>query len=488
MKNSKVILDFIGHTDFAAAIRPSYHCPGAVKLAATFESIRKKNPEGTILLDAGDVLVGAPLMNLTHGEPVMEIVNLFGYDAMTLGNHEFDQGCEIMQQVLPMAGFPLLCANIIEKKTGALITYVKPYILLDRLGVKIGVLGVTTEYTPYIVKADSFEGFEVQDVVDTCKHYIPIMRQEGAEIIVVLGHLPGTKDENGVNSGELFKVAASVPGIDILFGGHNQGDIAMEVNGTLISKTGFSAISIGYIKISYDKVTKKIECLENEIVPVLGGNPETEPDSIISAKVDQAMAPYIRILDEVVGEAEDDLIVSFDEECSLGDFYTDFIKESCGAQIGLMNSTSCFGYMPKGPITVEMIMYVMCFNDNLFKGAMTGRQIRDILELTYEKKHQSLNGNLQLSGLKVVLDSSRPEFQRILSVDLDDGTPLLDKEKYLVGTSAYIASGGNEYRAITALTDWQKTEHMAHPVFIEGMRKRKKLNASLQGRIVDIAK
>ena len=487
MNNSKIVLDFIGHTDFAAAIRPSYHCPGAAKLAATFESIRKQNPEGTILLDAGDVLVGAPIMNLTHGEGVIEIVNLFGYDAMTLGNHEFDQGSEIMQKVLSLAAFPLLCANIVEKKSGALIPYVRPYIVLDKKGVRIGVLGVTTEYTPYMVKADAFEGFEMRDVVDTCNHYIPLMRKEGAEIIVVLGHLPGTRDENGVNSGELFKVAASVPGIDILFGGHNPGDIAVNVNGTLISKTGFSAISIGHIQISYDRDTGKIECMKNEIVPVLDGDLETEPDPRIATMVDQVMEPYLRTLDEVIGEAENDLVVNFEAECSLGNFFTDCIKDICGAQIGLMNSTSCFGYMPKGPITSEMVMWVMCFNDNLFRGSMTGSQIQDMLELTYEKKHQSLNGSLQLSGLKVVLDLSRPAFQKIISVELDNGTPLLANEKYRVATSAYIASGGNEYRAITGLTHWQKTEHMSHPVFIEGMRKRKRLNSSLEGRIIDRA-
>jgi 2',3'-cyclic-nucleotide 2'-phosphodiesterase (5'-nucleotidase family) len=487
MNNSRIVLDFMGHTDFAAAIRPSYHCPGAAKLASAFEIIRKQNPAGTILLDAGDVLVGAPIMNLTHGEPVMEIVNSFGYDAMTLGNHEFDQGSKIMEKILSLATFPLLCANIIEKKSGALIPYVNPYIVLEKKGVRIGVLGVTTEYTPYMVKADAFEGFEMRDVVETCKHYIPIMRKEGAEIIVVLGHLPGTRDENGVNSGELFNVAASVSGIDILFGGHNPGDIAVSVNGTLISKTGFSAISIGHIQISYDQDTKRIECTVNEIMPVLDGNLAIEPDPAVEIKVARAMEPYIRTLDEVIGEAESDLIVSFEAECSLGNFFTDCIKDTCEAQIGLMNSTSCFGYVPKGPITSEMIMWVMCFNDNLFTGFMTGRQIQDMLELTYEKKHQSLNGSLQLSGMNVVLDSSRPDFQKIISLKLDNGTPLLANEKYLVSTSAYIASGGNEYRAITRLTDWQKTDHMSHPTFIEGMRKRKRLNSPIEGRIIDLA-
>ncbi len=488
MDDSKIILDFIGHTDFAAAVRESYHCPGAVKLASYFDYFRQQNPQGTILLDAGDVLVGAPIINLTQGEPVMEVVNLFGYDAMTLGNHEFDPGWEVMQKILPLAAFPLLCANVIKKETGCLLPFVQPYIMLDRQGVKIGVLGVTTEYTPYMVKEESFSPFAVLDVIDTCRQYIPLMLQEGADIIVVLGHLPGTVNEDGSYSGELFTVAEQVEGIDILFGGHNPGDIALTYNGTMISKTGFSAISIGHIQIAFDRSSRQIECLKNEIVPVLQGTLQTNENPVVEKSVMRAIEPFIPILDEVIGFAEDDLVVSREGEFSLGNFFTDCMKEVCGAQIGLMNSTSCFGYIPKGPITSEMIMWVMCFNDHLYKGYMTGKQIRDMIELTYEEKHISLNGYLQISGIKTVVDTNRAAFKRVASLNLEDGSPVREDEKYLVATSAYIASGGNEYRAITSLTEWEKTNHMSHPVFIEKLKEKKNLSPRLEGRIIDLAK
>lgn len=281
MTDEKVILDFIGHTDFAAAVRPSYHCPGAVKLAAYFDYFRKQNPAGTVVLDAGDVLVGAPIINLTHGEPVIEIVNHFGYDAMTLGNHEFDYGREIMEKTLALARFPLLCANIVRKDTGELLEYTRPYVVLEKRGVKIGVLGVTTEYTPFMVKEELFAPFAVRSVIDACHHYIPRMKADGAEIIVVLGHLPGRVEADGTQTGELFDVARAVEGIDILFGGHNLGDVAVRVGRTLVSKTGFSAKSIGHIRIAYDRRTQEVEGLVNEIVPVLHGTLAVAPNSQI---------------------------------------------------------------------------------------------------------------------------------------------------------------------------------------------------------------
>jgi 2',3'-cyclic-nucleotide 2'-phosphodiesterase (5'-nucleotidase family) len=485
--SDKIVLDFVGLTDFAAAIRPSYHCPGAVKLASYFSYFKALNPEGTVLVDAGDILCGAPIINLTHGEPVVDIVNLFGYDAMTLGNHEFDYGKVIMKNTLSRAAFPLLCANIVDRETGGLLDFVEPYVIIEKRGVKIGILGVTTEYTPYMVKKESFEPFEMLSVVDTCRRYIPILKQAGVEIIVVLGHLPGQVEENGDCVGELFKIAREVEGIDILFGGHNLGDVAVTLGNTHVSKTGFSARSIGHIQIEFDRSSKQLRCLVNEIVPVLEGTLPVRPDPLVEAAVQEALQPYLPVLDEVLGEAKDDLVVSFDEECSLGNFFTDCMKEACDAQIGLMNSTSCFGYMPRGKITSEMIMWVMCFNDNLHKGWMTGQQIKAMLELTYVQSHHNLNGSLQLSGLKVVLDTAKPEFERVVSITLADGTPLDDSQAYLVATSAYLASGGNGYRDITSLTSWEKTDLMTHPVFIEKMKARQSLSSTTEGRILDLA-
>ncbi len=484
--DTTVILDFISHTDFAAAIRPTYHCPGAARLKAYFDHFREQNPDGTFLLDAGDILVAAPIMHLTQGEPVIEIVNHFGYDAMTLGNHEFDHGKALMRQLLTKAEFPILCSNIIDRKTGALLDFVEPYRIIEKKGVKVGVLGVTTQYTPYMVVKEAFAPFAVLDVVETCQHYIPIMRKNGAEIIIVLGHLPGAMDDERA-TGELFKVANQVEDIDILFGGHNKADLAVQLKTTLISKAGHSAVSIGHMKIAYNRDSGKVDCLVNEIVPVLDGVLEVETSPEFEAQVERIMAPYVDTLDEVLGEALDDLVVDRKGEFSLGNFYTDCMKEACNADIGLMNSTSCFGYIQKGPITVEMIMYLMCFNDHLYSGRMTGEQLRALFDRTYDPIHRRLNGTLQFSGLKVVVDSRKPEGERVISLTLSNGEPVLDRGEYLVATSAYIASGGNDYQEIISQTDWVKTKYLTHPVFIEKMRTKKTLDSKTEGRLIDQA-
>lgn len=485
---TRIILDFIGHTDFAAAIKSSYHSPGAVKLAAFFEYFRRQNPGGTLVLDAGDILCGAPIINLTHGEPVVDVVNLFNYDAMTLGNHEFDNGKTIMEQTLSRARFPLLCANIVEKDTGRLLDLVQPYVLVEKAGVTVGILGVTTKYTPLMVREDAFRPFAVLDPVDVCRQYIPQMRDEGADVIVVLGHLPGTVAEDGSCSGELFDVAQAVPGIDILFGGHNPGDVAVQVGDTIVSKTGFSAQAVGHVRIAYDDDTGGISCLKNEILPVLHGELPVEESPMVYDAVAEALAPFEAMLDEVVGVAEDDLIVSKDSECSLGDFFTDCIREVCESQIGLMNATSCFGYIPKGPITAEMIMWVMCFNEHLHRGYMSGRQVREMLAHTYRKEHLGFHGGLQVSGLKVVIDSSREDSERVVSVALESGEPLDDTAQYLMATTHYIASGGNDYERFTRQTRWERTEFETHAVFIDKMREKKRLGPRPAGRIVDLAR
>ena len=99
-----MILDIVTQTDFAGAIEAAYHCPGAARLGGLLRCIRQENPAGTLFLDAGDVLCGAPITNLTDGAPVIRVLETLGVDAMTLGNHEFDHGCAAMTAVVGGAG------------------------------------------------------------------------------------------------------------------------------------------------------------------------------------------------------------------------------------------------------------------------------------------------------------------------------------------------------------------------------------------------
>ena len=473
-------LDIITQTDFAGAIDETYHCPGAAKVAGFYDRIRAGNPGGTLVLDAGDILCAAPICNLTDGSPVIEVCNELGFDAMTLGNHEFDNGFDAMCRVLPKATFPILCANIRQESTGELLPFAKPWILLERQDIRIGVIGLTTAYTPYMVKA--FSGFIVDSPAAVLWELIPQVRNAGADLVIVLGHLPCTMLD-GTPSGELWETWLAAPGADIMIGGHNVGDIACIYSDTVFVKAGFSADTIGHVRLTLDE-NKKI--LHREVCTIDLMAADISKNDSVQTLVDSKMEPYRAVLSRPLAQLPVRLDVDTWKECALGNFYTAGLAAAAGAEIGFFNSTSIFGYIPAGAVTEEMLTHVMCFDEDIFSGYMTGTQLRELFSRTYEWSHWEHNRGLQFTGLRVVVDSRLPADSRVISITLADGTPVEPDKQYHVATTDYIALGGNDYKGITDTVAWTNTHVRTHRFFIDYLEKLGHLPHQTDGRLVNL--
>ena len=478
-----MIIDIITQTDFAAAIEASYHCPGAARVAGLVGHIRAQNPEGTLFLDAGDVLCGAPIANLTDGAPVIALLGQMGVDAMTLGNHEFDNGRETMEAVLGRAAFPILCANILDETTQRVLPFAAPYVLLERSGVRIGVIGVTTAYTPYMVRADRFTGYTVLPPAQVLQPLADEVRRRGADIVVVLSHLPGTVAADGSCSGELFDAADAMDAVDVMIGGHNTGSIACVRGETVFAKAGFSAGQLAHIRLRLDENRQIVERGVRIYDMMDGAEALPPPDAAIQRAVDAVMAPYRPKLNEPLAHLSRPLRVEKDGECALGNFYTDGLREAAKAPVGLFNTTSIFGFMPAGTVTAEMVTHVMCFDEEIYAGDMTGGQLRRLFERTYAREHWRNNWSLQFSGIRVVVDTRRPEGERVVSLCREDGTPIAPETRIRVATTDYIAMGGNDYRDITSLTAWENTHIRTHAFFVEFLRRRGAIPETTDGRM-----
>ncbi len=135
---------------------------GAAYLAAMIEAERTRNPQGVILLSAGDMFQGTPISDVFHGRPVLDMMNSLHFDAMTIGNHEFDWGRTALAGIIESASFPVLSANIVDR-AGTYLPGVRPYIIVERKGIKIAVIGLTTPETPYATKAENVKGLSFLD-------------------------------------------------------------------------------------------------------------------------------------------------------------------------------------------------------------------------------------------------------------------------------------------------------------------------------------
>ncbi len=187
---------------------------GVVRRATFLKDFRSKNPE-VLLFDCGDISQGTPYYNLFRGEVEVKMMNLMGYDAMAIGNHEFDFGLDNMVRLFRMADFPVVCANYDVAGT-VLEGLVKPYVVINRGGVRIGVFGLSPQMEG-LVQADKCEGIVYNDPIAAAQEVTDHLRaKEECDVVICLSHL-GLRLKNAVCD---EKLVAATKGIDVILGGH----------------------------------------------------------------------------------------------------------------------------------------------------------------------------------------------------------------------------------------------------------------------------
>ena len=186
---------------------------GFLRREALIRETREQN-DCVLLFDAGDFSQGTPYFNVFKGYVEVKLMNAMGYDAVTLGNHEFDNGAHALGKRLRKAKFHVVCANY-EFKDKLLGKVVKPYVVLDYCGLKIGVFGLLADVTPLVSPSVSAD-LRYLDPVACARQCVDALKKEGCQYIILLSHL-------GINESLMndFDVARAVPDIDLIIGGHS---------------------------------------------------------------------------------------------------------------------------------------------------------------------------------------------------------------------------------------------------------------------------
>lgn len=224
---------------------------GTVRRATFIKEARKINPN-LLLFDCGDISQGTPYYNLFQGEVEVKMMNLMGYDAMTIGNHEFDFGLENMARLFRMANFPVVCSNY--DVTGTVLEgLVKPYTTFNRNGLKIGVFGLAPKMEG-LVQADKCEGVVYNDPIEVAQKMADLLKnEEGCDVVICLSHL-GYQLKNASCDEEL---AQKTNHIDAILGGHTHSfmkEPAVYLNkdgqNVPVMHTGKSGIYVGMLKLT----------------------------------------------------------------------------------------------------------------------------------------------------------------------------------------------------------------------------------------------
>ena len=236
-------------------------------LVNTVRAEVEKEGGNVLLLSAGDINTGVPESDLLDAEPDIMLMNMMGYAAMALGNHEFDNSSDVLARQRQWAKFPFLAANVLVKKTGEPL--VAPYLIKEVGGLKVAILGLITAEVPILVLPDNVSELEFADPIATAARYVPQLRRE-ADLVVALTHL-GLYREETDKRGDV-QLARAVPGIDVIVGGHTHTELdePVRIGDTIIVQAGGYSEQVGRLDLVVDSATDKVTASTLAALPVNG--------------------------------------------------------------------------------------------------------------------------------------------------------------------------------------------------------------------------
>jgi 5'-nucleotidase / UDP-sugar diphosphatase len=418
------------------AVDPEQPVGGAAYLAAMIKEARAKNPRSTLLLAAGDMFQGSAVSNLAHGAPVIEIMNELKFDAMVLGNHEFDWGMGVLEQIRREAHVPFLSANIVESK-GHLLPGIKQYTILQRGHAKVAVIGVTTPDTEYTTKPDNVKGLSFLSPETLLPGLIRKVKQQGATIVILLSHLGLDADK---------RVASAVPGIDVIVGGHSHTVIPkpLKLDNTLILQAGAYGLYLGVLELVVNETTgRAIGYTKQSGLKIVSAGLQDKMDRKAALIVKEYNNKVKQKFSAVVGETSVDLTPGRGRESNLGDLTADAMRAATGCQIGFENSGGIRATIPAGKITMEELYTAFPFDNLLVSMVLSGKQVREALE----QGGTMAFGGLQVSGITVTYDLSKAVGERVMRAEIN-GEPLDEGRSYTVVTNDFLAAGGDKVSAL----------------------------------------
>jgi 5'-nucleotidase len=373
--------------------------------------------------------------------------------ASVVGNHEFDWGLGTLRERMAQADFPILAANIFNAGTDTRPDWAKPTAMFTVKGQQIGVIGVTSKDTPNIVMAGNVAGLEFRAPGPIVSQLAAELRSEGADIIVVLAHMPDVY--GGAVSGEMATVA--VPGVNLIISGHSHSGHSDMINGIPIIQQYSSGTAIGVSNLCYDRYFDSV--ISSNLKVVTTYNADVTPNTEIAALVTDYQSKVAPIVSAVKASTLGTIsrTANAEGESAMGNLIADAQRWKGGTQIAFMNPGGIraaieYSSYPHD-ITFGDFLTVQPFDNKLVTMTMTGSQIYTLLEQQFVP-NQTSPKVLLVSGIKYTYNLALPAGTRIAGLTLTDGTPIAnDTSTYTVTMNEYLATGGDKFTAFLSGTD-----------------------------------
>ena len=466
-------------------------------VARRFTAIQQVKGEGgnVILVDAGDAFQGTLFFNQWQGEEEAHFMNALGYQAMAVGNHEFDAGPATLGSFIDKANFPVLSANIDASAEPSLAGRIEAYTILDVGGERVGILGLTLQETPSISSPGANVVFN--DTIDSAKAAVAELESQGVNKIIALTHQGYSADQ---------ELAAAVDGIDVIVGGHSHtrlGDMegAAGPYPTVVTSPAGDTVLV-VTDYEWGKYLGRLDVTftADGKVESYGGAPifideSIAEDATIAADVATFAAPIEELMTTVVGQAAVDLEGTRElvrsQETNLGNLICDAIlwkTAAEGTQICFQNGGGIRASIPAGDVTMGQVLEVLPFGNLIATFGLKGSDVWAALENGVSGIEEGEGRFAQVGGLRYAFDPEQPAGSRTVSVEVqnEDGsyTALDLNAVYQLASNDFMRNGGDDYTmfATNAIDPYDAGAVLADAV-AEYIGANSPVSPSVEGRI-----
>lgn len=463
-------VDIYSLSDFRGHITETESNPGALRLSGVLESLAKQNPYGTAFLGGANNMSGTPENDQRLGDPTILMLNSMGIAATVLGAQDFTYEAHKITNQVATSYFAYLGANVLNAD-GKVAAPFKPYLLFNRGGANIGVVGLLGGQAAAAAQA---RGYRVVPAAQVAQQCVDELRHNGAGIVILLTSLQAAGEGDGMVTGEVTGLLDQVTGVDGVFVTGGDAAVKGTYNKVPVAAGAPNGTDLGNLHFLYNRIDKKVlvgvaktvatmtlpsepdKKLEKTYARLMGGGRlATMSPSDYAAKPEKKKSKtsiYQNINGSVPqpqpakkGEHLADSLVSLTNypggQSTLGEYFTDLLRKAYNADIVLYPGSSFQYSIPVGAINEGTLQSVLPYQDEIITGELTGAQIKAILE-------HGLNagaGLVRFSGIKVQAHLTAPEGARVGSVKLDNGNSLQNNQVYKVLVSSRMQQGAEGY-------------------------------------------
>jgi 5'-nucleotidase len=433
---------------------------GAARLLTAINQTRdalKAQGKNVLLLNAGDNFQGSLFYTTYKGTVEAEVLNAMKFDAMTVGNHEFDDSEDGLAGFLDKVQFPVVTANVVASAASKIGDRVKPSIVLEVGGQKIGIVGAVANDTAEL--ATPGPNITIAEDVAKISEQVQKLKGEGVNKIIALTHVGYPRD---------LEFIAKIPDVDVVVGGHSHtllSNTDQKAEGpypTLVDNPGGYKVPVVQAG-QYSKYLGDLRVVfdDSGVVKESKGDPilidsSFKPDEATLKRIDELKAPIEALKSKVVGTSEGpiegDRKVCRVKECSMGNLVADAtlarVKDQ-GVTIAFANSGGLRSSIDSGDVSMGEVLTVLPFQNTVATFQLKGEDIRAALENGVSQIDDGAGRFMQVSGMKYSFDRSKPAGSRVTAVEVKEGdafVPLDPAKTYTVAANNYVRTGGDGFK------------------------------------------